>query len=49
MGDFLHHRLQSLFRNIAEGGDFSVFYLQKSLHGLLAALAESDDADAHKR
>ena len=49
LGDFLHHRLHTLFRNIAEGGDFSVFNLQKSLHGLLAALAESDDADAHKR
>ncbi len=49
MGDFLHHRLQALFRKIAEGGNFGVFNLQESLHGLLTALAESDDADAHKR
>ena len=49
LGDFLHHRLQALFRNIAESGDFGMFYLQKSLHGLLTALAESDDADAHER
>ena len=49
VGNVFCNCLHTLFRNIAESGDFGMFYLQKSLHGLLTALAESDDADAHKR
>lgn len=49
VGKFFRNRFHALFRNIAEGGDFDVFDAAKSLHSLLAALAESDNPDAHHR